>query len=306
MIRHLRAALAALFTLLAVSLAAVAPVATAAPTAQTITAQDATSADLLWSAVEQYIDTTGDQPYFDTDKATADGASADVLAAGQQFNDYTYEQYLEQQPEASRQTRALRLPIWGYWCGPGYGTDGDPVQDTLDLACMHHDKCYEAQGYFSAQCDQALLDEIDLNWQAMGRQERIAAVAVKGYFTLQKLWAKQVEPQIKQNAFRIKLTQNGWYVARYQITWQEKQADGTMINKSWQNNNLDRTLGTVDYLDLPENATAIHVVAKRYTGWVWHPWKVTYDNWHPGVTLREINFYGTTFNGWGEQKVVTP
>ncbi len=47
------------------------------------------------------------------------------------------------------------LPIYGNWCGPGYGS-GTPT-DEVDACCMVHDHCYDAHGYFHCDCDHALI-----------------------------------------------------------------------------------------------------------------------------------------------------
>ncbi len=60
------------------------------------------------------------------------------------------------------------FPVYGNWCGPGHppaGQHPEPV-DEVDAACMRHDKCYAAKGYFSCDCDNQLM--LDL----MGIKER--------------------------------------------------------------------------------------------------------------------------------------
>ncbi|MBU5356065.1 hypothetical protein ACN9MH_03175 [Paenibacillus silvae] len=47
--------------------------------------------------------------------------------------------------------------IHGNWCGPGCSGPSAPV-DATDRCCMYHDKCYEANGYFSCECDWNVLD----------------------------------------------------------------------------------------------------------------------------------------------------
>ena len=47
------------------------------------------------------------------------------------------------------------LEIYGNWCGPGNPKPGETPEpiDELDLACKHHDKCYERFGYYTCRCD---------------------------------------------------------------------------------------------------------------------------------------------------------
>lgn len=81
------------------------------------------------------------------------------------------------------------IPVYGNWCGPGYGK-GSPV-DRLDIACMHHDKCYERVGYLKCSCDQDLIDEIDRNYYRMAQgKERNVASAIRTYFIIQKAWCR--------------------------------------------------------------------------------------------------------------------
>lgn len=49
----------------------------------------------------------------------------------------------------------IAIPIYGNWCGPGYG-GGDPT-DAVDQACMVHDLCYDSDGYSACSCDAALV-----------------------------------------------------------------------------------------------------------------------------------------------------
>lgn len=51
------------------------------------------------------------------------------------------------------------LPIYGNWCGPGYGS-GEPVDD-LDRACMEHDHCYDRRGWGDCSCNRELQAAID-------------------------------------------------------------------------------------------------------------------------------------------------
>lgn len=41
----------------------------------------------------------------------------------------------------------ISLPIYGNWCGPGYGS-GTPI-DGMDACCQYHDYCYGSQCYYS-------------------------------------------------------------------------------------------------------------------------------------------------------------
>src|SRR5215203_4510942 len=51
------------------------------------------------------------------------------------------------------------LPIYGNYCGPGFGdVSGDTVPiDAVDSVCRTHDLCYDASGYFNCGCDRGLI-----------------------------------------------------------------------------------------------------------------------------------------------------
>jgi hypothetical protein len=62
------------------------------------------------------------------------------------------------------QTSPGGLAIYGKYCGPG---NGDPTGNTLpvdavDAVCRAHDLCYQANGFFTCNCDCALLRNMPL------------------------------------------------------------------------------------------------------------------------------------------------
>lgn len=118
---------------------------------------------------------------FQIDEAREQGASEDIIKAGQTFNAME-EQYGDAQ-EGQSSTQKISLPIWGNWCGPGYG--GGKAKDLLDRACMNHDKCYASKGYFNCSCDRTLISSINRDYNRMHATEKIAATAVKAYFNAQ-------------------------------------------------------------------------------------------------------------------------
>lgn len=253
-----------------------------------------TTAEEIWNEVRKYIVIKDGVRFFDEAAARKAGASEDVIAAGLVFN-----QMVENEQSVYR---GVRLPLWGNWCGPGYGGENGAPIDHIDTACMHHDLCYEAQGYFSCNCDQMLIDEINENWDRMGSKEKIMAVATKGFFTIGKLWCKHY-PKIQKDAFRLELKQNAWVVARYKLSWDEevmgKDGKPVLKHQTWQYNDRDRTLGGVDIIDLPSNAKNFQVKITINTGLVWRPWKTVYttDNLEL-VKHRSIEIKGTAFRQW--------
>lgn len=132
----------------------------------------------------------GGKARFDEARARRDGIAAHYLELGRMFNDYAGSANGGAPlPQPGYQVK-VSLPVYGNWCGPGHG-GGTPI-DALDQACMHHDKCYQARGYFRCSCDQQLIDEINRNYYKMryGKERNMAAV-IKAYFTVQKLWCRK-------------------------------------------------------------------------------------------------------------------
>jgi hypothetical protein len=64
-------------------------------------------------------------------------------------------QQQQQQQQQRQQQQTPGLPVYGNWCGPGYGA-GRPT-DALDACCKVHDDCYDSAGYFNCGCDQRLI-----------------------------------------------------------------------------------------------------------------------------------------------------
>lgn len=77
-----------------------------------------------------------------------------------------------------------RIPIYGHWCGPGFGS-GAPI-DAVDTACMHHDLCYGKSGTLDCGCNNSLVAELTkvlaLN-PRISAEARAKAAAIIAYFT---------------------------------------------------------------------------------------------------------------------------
>lgn len=267
-----------------------APVANAA--SETVTV-DNSSAGQVWDEVEKYIIVVGDKRIFDEAAARSAGASEDVIEAGRIYNRIVQEDHATY--------RGLRIPIWGNWCGPGYGGENGAPVDELDTACMHHDLCYASQGYFSCDCDQQLIDEIDSRWDRMKEKEKVTAVATKGFFTIGKLWCKKY-PSVQKEPYRLQIKQNAWVVARYEISWDEEAISGSgtskLIHKAWSSNGKDRTLRGVDTIDFPKSAKNLRVKIDINTGLAWKPWKTVFQSSVDLVPQRTLELKGTAFRIW--------
>ncbi|MEL4505658.1 hypothetical protein AAEX63_11485 [Luteococcus sp. H138] len=117
---------------------------------------------------------------FDSRRAYRQGASSDLMLAGRYYNGLVDSDPQTRMPEGYVRA-AASIPIWGNWCGSGYGS-GTP-RDLLDAACMRHDKCYGSKGYWNCNCDRTLIAEINRDYSRMHLTEKIAANAVKAFFS---------------------------------------------------------------------------------------------------------------------------
>ncbi|CYX27331.1 TPA: hypothetical protein U1741_000465 [Streptococcus suis] len=119
-------------------------------------------------------------PYFDVDKAIGNGESEDIIESGKLFNDFSNAMSVDNYNEEA--LRAMTLPIWGNWCGPGYGS-GAPI-DLLDEGCRQHDNCY-VHGGNNCKCNKKLINYINRNINRMTGGQRKMAHAVKWWFQLE-------------------------------------------------------------------------------------------------------------------------
>lgn len=115
-------------------------------------------------------------PYFDTDLAKKNGENVEAIEIGMLFNDYSNAM---NHPENIQTELKMRMPIWGNWCGPGYG-GGVPI-DILDEGCKIHDGCYNP-GKNNCKCNQILINYINKNIHRMTGGQKKAAKAVRLYF----------------------------------------------------------------------------------------------------------------------------
>lgn len=132
------------------------------------------------SIIQKYITKFGDFMYFNNDKALKDNQPEDIIQAGNIVI------HLNNSSLKDKGTMyKFGLKVYGNWCGPHHSGPGAPI-DILDAGCMNHDMCYDKKGYFNCECDRNLINYIDANYSKMtGLKQKIAAKAIKTYFTLQ-------------------------------------------------------------------------------------------------------------------------
>ncbi|WP_235617157.1 hypothetical protein [Lysinibacillus mangiferihumi] len=119
------------------------------------------------------------KPFVNIEKVKSDGLAEEYIEISMMVN-HISNSYANYQANTTMNAKK-GIPIWGNWCGPGHGS-GTP-QDVLDRGCQIHHKCYEDKGYFSCSCDWELVAYINRNFHRMGLKEKIAAAAIKLYFS---------------------------------------------------------------------------------------------------------------------------
>jgi thiol-activated cytolysin len=88
----------------------------------------------------------------------------------------------------------------------------------------------------------------------------------------------------------IGLWQDGWYVARFKVTWQELKDDGSLgPEQKWESG--DMTLGRSHKLQLPGDSNNVRITAIEDTAFGWWDAMETVES---GPTNRWYRIYGTT------------
>lgn len=135
--------------------------------------------------IQSYIVDDGNFIRFDMEKALEDNVDEDIITAGDIFNTLAsaeYEYYINDVEAQTRSKEPTPIPIWGNWCGPGYGS-GEPI-DLLDYGCRDHDVCYKEVGYHKCSCDDDFLKFIINNKRRMTGGQKQAANAVEAWLRI--------------------------------------------------------------------------------------------------------------------------
>ena len=119
-------------------------------------------------------------PYFDFDISIRNGESEDIIDSGRLFNDFSNAMSINNYNETT--LRAMTIPIWGNWCGPGYGS-GSPT-NLLDEGCRQHDNCY-VHGWNNCKCNKNLIYYINKNINRMISGQNKMTYAVKWWFQIE-------------------------------------------------------------------------------------------------------------------------
>ncbi len=79
--------------------------------------------------------------------------------------------------------KAVAFPVYGNWCGPGYGS-GTPI-DLLDKGCKNHDLCYKKKGYHKCSCDKTFLKYVKNNYSKMsGAKQKSMAKIIQAWLKI--------------------------------------------------------------------------------------------------------------------------
>ncbi|MBC1973736.1 hypothetical protein HCB37_05060 [Listeria booriae] len=134
--------------------------------------------DQINDILQEYLsrsEETGVQ--FNVDKALQNNLDEQYIEIGELINDFNEQ---TGPVEDNPMVKAIRVPVWGNWCGPGYG--GGKPKDKLDAGCKAHDLCYGKRGYFACSCDRDLQKHIRNNTKYMKAKEKTAAIAIGMWF----------------------------------------------------------------------------------------------------------------------------
>jgi hypothetical protein len=92
----------------------------------------------------------------------------------------------------------------------------------------------------------------------------------------------------------VKIEHAGWYVAKFEISWDEKNNIGDYIRKSWSSG--EKSTGFSQQIDMPDDAINLRVEGWAKTGLVWDPWGQIMSISAAEPTNKLYKVTGTTLN----------
>ena len=96
----------------------------------------------------------------------------------------------------------------------------------------------------------------------------------------------------------IRLETVGAYVAKFRVGWQEPDAQGAYVQRTWESG--EKTAGYSQQLNLPGDARTVQIQGWAATGLVWDPWGEAINVTENGPTNKRYKIGGTTLNRWNE------
>ncbi|WP_353096771.1 hypothetical protein [Tissierella praeacuta] len=136
----------------------------------------------IGEVVTKYITVNEDQIFFDEEKAKENNENEEVIELGHLLKSVS-DSYSIGVEESPTHMSAIGLPIWGNYCGPGYGGKNStkPAKDVLDEGCRRHDNCYK-WGRNNCNCNRELVRYIDEHKSEMSGNMARVAWAIRTYF----------------------------------------------------------------------------------------------------------------------------
>lgn len=118
------------------------------------------------------------------------------------------------------------------------------------------------------------------------RDEEVARVAFTTRFV-------QSQCTTHPDAF-VRLRHDGAFVARFRISWKERNDEGAMVAKTWESGN--RTAGWTHAQHFPGDAEQISIRAEAASGLAWDPWPEAMQLRLASAANQCFRIFGTTLN----------
>lgn len=128
--------------------------------------------------------------FFDEENAIKNEESDDILEIGRDLVGISINCNIDKKNQNSSNSNytlkgyRFGVKIWGNYCGPGIsGMDfSQAPKDSLDRACMAHDKCYGKYGYFKCSCDNTLIATINNSWRYWNKDAAKKGLTIRNFF----------------------------------------------------------------------------------------------------------------------------
>lgn len=127
----------------------------------------------------------GDKLIFNDTLAIENNESEEIIMLGKDLEEISIIYSVENESNIDKDTKKLVVPVWGNYCGPGWGTKDSkkPTTDILDKGCKAHDNCYKGAGYKkNCTCNRNLVNHINNNLKNMSGNMLTTAKTIRNYF----------------------------------------------------------------------------------------------------------------------------
>lgn len=147
-------------------------------------------ADKQLEIIKQYLTYDGEEKnivIFDYNAAIEKNESEEIIELGKALQEVSIVYSMEEETYSNELVKKVVIPVWGNYCGPGWGTKDStkPTTDILDQGCKAHDNCYKGSGYKkNCKCNKNLINHIDRNYNYMTGSMKTTAFAIRSYFKM--------------------------------------------------------------------------------------------------------------------------